>query len=138
MATRLILPPPLRARIEAHARAQFPRECCGLLEGAVVDGVIEVHGVHATANLASAPDRFEIDPSEQFRLMREARVRGAEIVGCYHSHPNGQAAPSPRDAEFALDDGFVWLIAALAAAGAPVTLAAYAARNAGFAPLAMA
>lgn len=100
----MILEPALRERIMAQARAAHPRECCGLLEG---DGG-RITAVHPARNLARAADRFEIDPAEQFRLMRE----GARIVGCYHSHPNGAAAPSPRDAEGAGEAGFLWLIAA--------------------------
>jgi len=137
MARRLILPPACASRIEAHARACFPRECCGVLEGTVVEDAIAVRLTHATANRADAADRFEIDPAEQFRLMREARARGAEIVGCYHSHPNGQPRPSPRDAEFATEDNFVWLVAALASATGPVTLTAFAARAGSFEALAL-
>ncbi|HEY0300722.1 MAG TPA: Mov34/MPN/PAD-1 family protein, partial [Rhizomicrobium sp.] len=52
------------------------------------------------------------------------RAAGRDIVGCYHSHPDGRAAPSPRDRAGAAEAGFVWLIAVPAAAAA-VTLAAY-------------
>lgn len=119
----MILAPALRERILAEARAAFPRECCGLLEG---DGA-RIAAIHPTRNLATEPDRFEIDPAEQFRLLRAGR----RIVGCYHSHPGGLAEPSPRDAERASEAGFLWLIAAQEVRGfvwdgarfAPVALA---------------
>jgi proteasome lid subunit RPN8/RPN11 len=100
----MILAPALRARILAEARAAFPRECCGLIEG----DSERITALHPMRNLAEAPDRFAIDPAEQFRLMREGR----DIVGCYHSHPDGRAEPSPRDADGAGEVGFLWLIAA--------------------------
>jgi proteasome lid subunit RPN8/RPN11 len=100
----VFLPSTLRSQIFAEARAAYPRECCGLLEGAGA----RITALHPARNLAEEPDRFEIDPAEQFRLMREGR----RIVGCYHSHPDGRAEPSPRDAEHAGEAGFLWLICA--------------------------
>jgi proteasome lid subunit RPN8/RPN11 len=91
---------------------------------------IRVHALHATDNIATATDRFEIDPREQFRLAHELRGTGHEIVGCYHSHPNGRAEPSRHDLECAVEDGFVWLIAALNADA--VSLRAFISRQAGF------
>lgn len=119
----LFLPPAFRSQIFAEARAAHPRECCGLLEG---DGA-RITALHPTRNLAERPDRFEIDPAEQFRLMREGR----RIVGCYHSHPGGRAEPSPRDAEFASEAGFLWLVCA-------DTLGAFVWDGAGFRPLVLA
>jgi proteasome lid subunit RPN8/RPN11 len=110
----------LRSQIFAESRAAYPRECCGLLEGSAK----RITALHPTRNLASERDRFEIDPAEQFRLMREGR----NIVGCYHSHPNGRAEPSRRDAEHASEPGFLWLICA-------DTLGAFVWDGAGFGPL---
>ena len=42
---------------------------------------------------------YEIAPEELFRLMREIRAAGLELMGIYHSHPNGNNEPSPRDIE---------------------------------------
>lgn len=103
----------LCAQIEREARAAFPRECCGLIEGTRVGGTITANMIHPTRNAADEPDRFEVDPADQFRILREARARGTDIVGCYHSHPNGRPLPSEHDLECANEEGFVWLIAAL-------------------------
>lgn len=102
-----------RAQIESEARAAFPRECCGLLEGMREGDAIRVIALHPARNLSSDSDRFEIDPTDHFAAIRAARANGREIVGCYHSHPNGKAEPSARDAEGAWDESFVWLIAAV-------------------------
>jgi desampylase len=119
----LILPPVLRRQIEAEARAAFPAECCGLIEGERAGGTIRVLALHPTANLAADPAAgFEIDPSAHIRLRCVLRSTGRSVVGCYHSHPNGRPTPSARDRASGCEEGFVWLIAA---AGDEVTLAAF-------------
>jgi proteasome lid subunit RPN8/RPN11 len=111
--TALLLSSAHRAQIEREAREAFPRECCGLLEGARDGDTIRVTALHSARNLSPDSDRFEIDPADHFAAIRAARANGSEIVGCYHSHPNSKAEPSTRDAEGAWDEGFVWLIAAV-------------------------
>ncbi len=128
MTRVVVLPDVLRRAILREARAAHPRECCGLIEGVRDGETVRATALHATANLAEAPDRFQIDPRVQFRLLREGRT----IVGCYHSHPNGRAEPSPRDLEGAGEEDFVWVIAA------GRTLAAFVYRAGGFPPLALA
>jgi desampylase len=113
MIARLLLPQSLRDAIAADARAAFPRECCGLIEGRREGSTVRALTVHPVRNLAHDPDRFELDPAEHFRLMRSLRGTGREIVGCYHSHPNGRAELSPRDRANAGEDDFVWLIAGI-------------------------
>jgi proteasome lid subunit RPN8/RPN11 len=99
-------------QIAEEARVAFPHECCGLLEGVRNGAAITVTALHPAENLSQDDDRFEIDPADHFAALRSARVSGHEIVGCYHSHPNGKAEPSARDSESSWDEGFVWVIAA--------------------------
>jgi proteasome lid subunit RPN8/RPN11 len=106
------LPSDLREQFVAEVYAAYPRECCGLIEGVRRDGVIEVLRLHPTRNLATRADRFEIDPAEQFCLLRVLRDTERDIVGCYHSHPDGKAVPSAHDLAMAGEDNFIWLIAA--------------------------
>ena len=113
----LILAPELRAQILSEAEVALPRECCGLIEGARGGTAVQATGLHSARNLSPEPDRFEIDPADHFAALRAARTKGREIVGCYHSHPNGRAEPSPRDREGAAERGFIWLIAATAQDG---------------------
>jgi proteasome lid subunit RPN8/RPN11 len=118
----LVLPISLQEQIAQEARAEFPHECCGLIEGERDGDTFQATTLHPACNLATENDRFEIDPAEQFRLMRKLRGTGRDIIGCYHSHPNGKAEPSARDGES--EDGFLWLIAALDDAGT-VSLSAH-------------
>ena len=127
-----VLPGPLRARIEAEARAAFPRECCGLIEGGRQGEDAWAMILHPARNLATANDRFEIHPEDHFVALKAARARGQSLIGCYHSHPKGSPTPSDTDRDGAGEEDFLWLIAALAQAEGPVTLAAFAYRADGF------
>jgi desampylase len=99
----------LAETILAHAAAEHPREACGLLLGR--DGTIDE--VRAAANVSPENRvRFEIDPAALLRAHREARETGRELLGWYHSHPNGSAEPSAADAASAHERGKLWLIAA--------------------------
>jgi proteasome lid subunit RPN8/RPN11 len=134
--TTLILDWRLRSQLEREARAAFPRECCGLLEGVCDADSLRVIALRQTRNVAVAPDQFEIDPAEHFRVLRAARANEVKIVGCYHSHPNGDANPSARDRAGASEEGFVWLIASLTVAG-PAKLSAFVWRSNAFEPVAI-
>lgn len=109
--------------IVAHARAERPRECCGLLIGT---GGLIVEAV-ATANVADDPSRrFEIAPVEHIRQIRRCRTLTAEsgetydVVGAYHSHPRSAPEPSPTDVAQAFQE-FVYVIAGPADADDLVT-----------------
>jgi proteasome lid subunit RPN8/RPN11 len=112
MISAVALPEALREIIGREARAAFPRECCGLIEGVRRGAVVQATAAHPVRNLAVETGRFELDPSEHFRLLRALRGTDREIVGCYHSHPNGVARLSARDRENGGEDDFIWLVAA--------------------------
>ena len=50
----------------------------------------------------SARNRYLISPDAYWEGEKEARRRGLEIIGIYHSHPDHQARPSDYDLEHAL------------------------------------
>ena len=80
--------------IIAHARAELPHECCGLLIG---DEECVAEAVPAR-NISEQPAvRFLIDPHDHLAALRDARRRGLDVVGFYHSHPRSGAHPSPTD-----------------------------------------
>jgi proteasome lid subunit RPN8/RPN11 len=82
--------------VMTDAEREPRQECCGLLAGC--DGTI----TNAFKAKNAAPDTasdYEIAPEELFRLMREIRSAGMMLMGIYHSHPNGDNVPSPRDIE---------------------------------------
>ena len=131
--TVFVLPAALRTQLAGEAGAAYPGECCGLIEGRRDGDRILATALHPTRNLSSDTDRFEIDPADQFRILRAARGAGAQIVGCYHSHPDGRAEPSARDRAGAGETDFIWLIT-----GQGGRIAAYLFDGNGFRPVALA
>lgn len=79
-----------------HVRQEPLRECCGLLAGR---GGIITRAFTATNAAADASKNYEIAAEELFRLMREMRAAGLDLMGIYHSHPSGNNEPSPHDIE---------------------------------------
>ncbi len=74
------------------------------------------------ANAARNPaTEYEIAPKELFHLTREIRAAGLQLLGIYHSHPNGKNEPSPRDiAQAYYPDIAYFIISPLADAVKPV------------------
>jgi proteasome lid subunit RPN8/RPN11 len=103
--------------IVAHARADVPNECCGMVGG--VDA--EARTVYRAANAEASPFRYSIDAREQFRLMREIEEAGEELVCIYHSHTKSAAYPSQTDVNLAGWPDAVYLIVSLADPEEPVT-----------------
>ncbi len=114
-AGELRLPAAFRDEIVAHARADSPRECCGLLAGQPGDPDLAAGGVdlHRLANAAPGLDFYEIDPGDLFRVTRELDAAGRDIVAIYHSHPTGPARPSATDIELAFWPDAWYLIVSL-------------------------
>jgi proteasome lid subunit RPN8/RPN11 len=94
-------------QMQSHARQGPLSECCGMLAGR--DGVIT--RAFAASNAAKNPaTEYEIAPKELFHLTREIRAAGLELLGIYHSHPNGQNEPSARDIEQAYHPDVAYFI----------------------------
>jgi proteasome lid subunit RPN8/RPN11 len=78
----------------AHARADLPNECCGMVGGS--DGVAKT--VYQARNEFESPLRYRIHTADQLRIMeKEMRARGEEVVAIYHSHTKSAAYPSQTD-----------------------------------------
>lgn len=118
MNESIVLTSEVLSRILDHARRTDGSECCGLLAGR--DSVITQ--VFRATNAASKPaTSYEIAPEEIFRRMREMRAAGLELLGIYHSHPNGENEPSPRDIGQAYySDAAYFIISPLAGSSRPV------------------
>jgi proteasome lid subunit RPN8/RPN11 len=108
----------------AHVSEDPQLECCGLLAG--YDGAI-TRIFPANNSLASAT-AYEIAPKELFQYMREIRRAGLELMGIYHSHPNGDNKPSARDIAQAYYPDVAYFIFS-PRNGAPNPVRAFAIRN---------
>jgi proteasome lid subunit RPN8/RPN11 len=84
----------------------YPDECCGILVGRIGDdGSRAVEDLVPIENAWAADEqyhRFQIEPEDMMKAEREARKRGLDVLGFYHSHPDHPAKPSDFDREQAL------------------------------------
>jgi proteasome lid subunit RPN8/RPN11 len=81
----------------AHARAEAPNECCGMV--ASRDG--EAVAVHRTTNIHHSPLRYEIEPREQNRVFTAIDDAGLDLGAIYHSHTRSDPIPSQTDVNLA-------------------------------------
>ncbi len=109
----------LAKTIRQHGALDYPNECCGILLGQVdgdhkqVSEVVPLKNLRhdparaqallplATPGVESERNRFLIDPKDQLRVEKDARTRGLDVVGYYHSHPDHPARPSNYDRDHA-------------------------------------
>ena len=110
-----VLPAEIRAAIVAHARAEDPNEACGLIIG---DAPAASGGValrwEATRNAAASPYRYEIDPTDLYRITIAADDADEVIWGIVHSHTHTPAVPSPTDLGLAFYPDALYLLVSLA------------------------
>ena len=93
--------------IKRHAEEGFPHEICGILLGTIAaapsghpeESLRIVQKIIRAANLNTqrAADRYDLDPKDQIRAEREARMNKWEVLGFYHSHPNHPCQASQTD-----------------------------------------
>ena len=93
----------------SHAKAEAPNECCGILAG--VEGTITK--LYRARNTENSPLRYNLDPRELFRIVKEIEAKGWEILGIYHSHTHTKAYPSATDIELALWPEALYFIVSL-------------------------
>jgi proteasome lid subunit RPN8/RPN11 len=105
------MPRALYEEIVAHARAEAPNECCGMVAARDEQAV----KVYRTRNAAASPLRFEIDPDEQIGVHTEIERADLELGAIYHSHTRTEPRPSQTDLNFAAWwPGVLWIIVGLA------------------------
>jgi len=83
--------------IIAHARAEAPLECCGILAG-TDDKVLKLY---RTTNSEKSPLRYNVEPNELLRIYRELDEKDWQLLAIYHSHPHSEAYPSLTDVKLA-------------------------------------
>ncbi|MEJ7606950.1 MAG: M67 family metallopeptidase [Bryobacteraceae bacterium] len=84
-----------------HARSTYPNECCGAMIG-TIDGDAKI--VSEAVVLENAYDgaqgaRYELRQEDLLRADSQARQRGLDLIGIFHSHPDCDAYFSKTDLE---------------------------------------
>lgn len=82
-----------------HAQKTFPNECCGAMLGRLNDDrkLVTMAVPIENAYQGAQGSRYEIKPEDLLAAEREARSRGMDLVGIFHSHPDCDAYFSETD-----------------------------------------
>jgi proteasome lid subunit RPN8/RPN11 len=100
----------------AHAYADAPNECCGMI--ASRDG--EAVAVHRATNAAASPLRYEIEGREQYRIQTAIEDAGLDLGAIYHSHTRSAPLPSQTDINLAFYPEALYVIVGVAGEEADV------------------
>lgn len=129
--TRLRLPRVVYDELRAHGEQTYPHECCGALIGRFMPvdeacnepggWVVEAAIPAGNTRTDSAHNRYQIAPVELVKIEREARKRGLDIAGFYHSHPDHPAQWSITDFQEAHWLGCCYVITEVAQGRAAIT-----------------
>ena len=82
-----------------HAQRTYPNECCGAMLGHIQGDRKLVTEAVALENAyqGAQGDRYELKPEDLLAADREARARGLDLIGIFHSHPDADAYFSQTD-----------------------------------------
>jgi proteasome lid subunit RPN8/RPN11 len=119
----LYLRPDQQGEIRRQATSAWPAECCGLLAGRTVGADRFVERVTRLENEESGSrgSGFRISPEALLRAESGVRREGLEILGFYHSHPDGPPHPSRLDLERAWPAWSCVIVAARGEAAGEIT-----------------
>jgi len=82
-----------------HAREGKPYEICGVLGGRRDGDEARVEFVRRVENVSETPRvNYLMEPEDQLAAIDDVEERG-DVVGFYHSHPEGPRQPSETDAD---------------------------------------
>lgn len=94
----------------AHARAEAPNECCGMIASA--DGTAV--RLFPAENTAASPLRYEIDGRQQLEILDAIEDAGHDLGAIYHSHTRTAPEPSQTDINLAFYPDSLYVIVGIA------------------------
>ncbi|MFB3786374.1 MAG: M67 family metallopeptidase [bacterium] len=110
MCDSVVIAPSFLERMISHAQSTFPVECCGVLGGKKS----VVTSVYPLTNDLASPTQYFANPREMFQAARKMREKSENMIGIYHSHPQGPSTPSVTDQEQNYYPGLFYFIISLA------------------------
>ena len=113
-ADRLVLAPSVREELASRARegARYPpEEVCGVLLGERGNDEWCATGSRPIPNVADRPRvAYELDPAATVAAIDAIEASDRDVLGFYHSHPEGSSEPSRTDRERASWPGYCYLV----------------------------
>lgn len=106
---KLMMPNNIFEQILQQAKSESPIEACGILAGR--NGQVE--RLYKMTNADKSSNHFMMAPKEQFKVVKDIRAAGLEMLAIYHSHPETPARPSAEDIRLALTPRVIYVIVSL-------------------------
>jgi proteasome lid subunit RPN8/RPN11 len=106
----LHIPADLWEHMLSEVISSTPEEACGLLAGHISQGFYQALQMIPVTNMLHSPVGYLMAPHEQLAAFNLIEERGWELVGIYHSHPNGPDKPSATDIAEAYYPEAIYLI----------------------------
>ena len=100
------IPSDLIAEILVQCERGKPKEACGIL-GGVKNRIMKVFPAE---NMESSPTSYSIKPEFFLQISHQLRSEGMDIIGVYHSHPDGLKGMSLRDLMLGWEDFFYFIV----------------------------
>lgn len=94
--------------IADHVRANPTREVGGLLFG---DGDLIAEAAPLPNAAVDVADEFAIEPEHYAKAVAAGEREGVELLGTFHSHPNGKVELSRADVALARQTGVLLIVA---------------------------
>ncbi len=92
-------------------RLRLPYESCGILYGEESEGNVIVDGYSLIRNASASPlDTFSFHPEDWVSAYCQAQKNQRNIVGFFHTHPQGSALPSMRDKKESIPWRTYWIV----------------------------
>ncbi len=92
-----------------YCQKQYPLEACGLLSGKEE----KTDKIYYITNTEASSTNYLMDPDEQLQALEEIRAENKELLAIFHSHPQSDPVPSPRDIRLAYYPQALYLIISL-------------------------
>lgn len=87
--------------LENEAKKHYPCEACGMLLGNTDGDIItEIKTIKNSVEADRADKHFFMDPPAVYEAEKEAKEKGLEVLGFYHTHPDHEAVLSKKDKEY--------------------------------------
>ena len=90
---KLFIPKEISENILEHVRAKYPEEACGLLAGHENKISLEF----LITNHLHSPVKYSMDPMELYQALENIEANQFDLLGIFHSHPEGPSRPSETD-----------------------------------------